>query len=249
MKNENNISRRDFIKCSSVATVGLAAGVLSATSCKDSNNLSNKNMKVLLLNGSPREKGCTFTALSEVASALEKNDVQTELFWLGNEPIASCRACVFCKKNDKCVIDDNVNSFVEKAKQFDGFVFGSPVHYASASGAITAFLDRVFYSNAKIFSGKPGAAVVSCRRAGATATLDQLNKYFPINNMPQVPSQYWCMVHGNTPDEVRQDLEGLQIMRTLGMNMAWLLKCIDAGKNAGVELPKYEERLITNFIK
>jgi len=250
MKSKNNISRRDFIKYSSIASVGLAAGVLSATSCKDSNNISNKNMKVLLLNGSPREKGCTFTALSEVASALEKNDVKTEIHWLGNDPIASCRACSYCKNNGKCVINDNVNSFVKKAEQFDGFVFGSPVHFASASGAITAFLDRVFYSSRNVFSTKPGAAVVSCRRAGSTATLDQLNKYFPINNMPQVPSQYWCMVHGNTPDEVKQDLEGLQIMRTLGINMAWLLKCIDAGKKAGIELPQYEsERQRTNFIR
>ena len=245
---KNNISRRDLIKYSSIASVGLATGVLSV-SCKESNNISNNNMKVLLVNGSPREKGCTFTALSEVASALEKNGVKTEIYWLGNEPIASCRACAFCKSNDKCVVNDNVNSFIEKAKQFDGFVFGSPVHYASASGAITAFLDRVFYSNAKVFSGKPGAAVVSCRRAGSTAALDQLNKYFPINNMPQVPSQYWCMVHGNVPDGVRQDLEGLQIMRTLGTNMAWLLNCIDAGKKAGIELPKYEERVRTNFIR
>ena len=249
MKNKNNISRRDFIKYSSIASAGLAAGVLSATSCENSNNISNNNMKVLLVNGSPREKGCTFTALSEVASALEKNNVKTEIYWLGNAAITSCLACGACKNNGKCFVNDNVNSFVEKASEFDGFVFGSPVHYASASGAITAFLDRVFYSNAKIFSGKPGAAVVSCRRAGSTAALDQLNKYFPINNMPMVASQYWCMVHGNTPDEVRQDLEGLQIMRTLGMNMAWLLQCIDAGKKAGIKLPKYEERQRTNFIR
>ncbi|MDR0317382.1 MAG: flavodoxin family protein [Lactococcus lactis] len=249
---KSNISRRDFIKYSTIASVGLAAGVLSATSCKDSNNISNKNMKdmkVLLLNGSPREKGCTFTALSEVAASLEKNGVKTEIHWIGSEAIASCRACAYCKNSGRCVMNDGVNSFVKKAEQFDGFVFGSPVHYASASGAITAFLDRVFYSAAKIFSNKPGAAVVSCRRAGSTAALDQLNKYFPINNMPQVPSQYWCMVHGNTPDEVKQDLEGLQIMRTLGINMAWLLKCIDAGKEAGI-VPQYEtEHQRTNFIR
>ena len=249
MKNKNNISRIHFIKCSSIASVGLAAGVLSATPYKDSNNILSKNMKVLLLNGSPRERGCTFTALSEVASSLEKNDVKTEIYWLGNAPIAGCLACGFCKSNNKCFMNDSVNSFVEKASESNGFVFGSPVHYASAAGVIATFLDRVFYSNAKVFSGKPGAAVVSCRRAGSTAALDQLNKYFPINNMPMVCSQYWCMVHGNTPDEVRQDLEGLQIMRTLGMNMAWLLKCIDAGKKAGIELPKYEDRQRTNFIR
>jgi len=246
---KNNISRRDLIKNISIATVGLSTGILSAAACKDSNNISNTNMKVLLLNGSPREKGCTFTALTEVASELEKNGIGTEIYWLGPEPIQSCKACSVCRNNDKCVVEDKVNEFVKKAEHFDGFVFGSPVHYASASGAITAFLDRVFYSNRKPFSTKPGAAVVSCRRAGSTAALDQLNKYFPINNMPQVPSQYWCMVHGNTPDEVKQDLEGLQIMRTLGINMAWLLKCIDVGKKS-VGLPKYEaERQRTNFIR
>ena len=249
MKKIKNISRRDLIKYSSIATVGLATGVLSASSCKDSNNISNKNMKVLLLNGSPREKGCTFTALSEVATSLKKNNIDTEIHWIGNEPIASCRACGICRRDGQCVVEDSVNLFVEKSKNFDGFVFGSPVHFASASGAITAFLDRVFYSNRKDFAGKPGAAIVSCRRAGSTAALDQLNKYFPINNMPQVPSQYWCMVHGNTPDEVKQDLEGLQLMRTLGINMAWLLKCIDAGKKAGI-VPQYEsEHQRTNFIR
>jgi multimeric flavodoxin WrbA len=207
-------------------------------------------MKVLLLNGSPREKGCTFTALSEVASSLEKNDIKTEIYWIGNEAIVSCRACSACRNAGKCTINDAVNSFVKKGEEFDGFVFGSPVHFASASGGITAFLDRVFYSGRKAFAGKPGAAIVSCRRAGSTAALDQLNKYFSINNMLQVGSQYWNMVHGNTPDEVRQDLEGLQTMRTLGINMAWILKCIDAGKKAGVGLPKYEsEHQRTNFIR
>ena len=203
MKNRNNIPRRDVIKYSSIASVGLATGVLSAASLNESNNISNKNMKVLLLNGSPREKGCTFTALSEVASELEKNDIQTEIYWLGNKPIADCIACGSCRNTGKCFMNDSVNAFVGKAEQFDGFIFGSPVHFASASGSITSFLDRVFYSNGKPFATKPGAAVVSCRRAGSTAALDQLNKYFPINNMPQVPSQYWCMVHGNNPDEVK----------------------------------------------
>ena len=246
---ENNISRRDVVKNISIATVGLSTG-LYVVPCQDSNNLLNKNMKVLLLNGSPREKGCTFTALTEVASALEKNGIETEIYWLGTEPIQGCTVCSYCRRSGKCVVNDKVNDFVNKAEHFDGFVFGSPVHFASASGTITAFLDRVFYSNKKPFSTKPGAAVVSCRRAGSTAALDQLNKYFPINNMLQVPSQYWCMVHGNNPDEVKQDLEGLQIMRTLGINMAWLLKCIEAGKKSGVELPKYEaERQGTNFIR
>ena len=245
----NKITRRNLIKYSAIASVGLTTGVIAVSSCKDSNNILNKDMKVLLLNGSPREKGCTFTALSEVASSLEKNGIGTEIYWIGKVPLMSCNACGSCKQKGKCFIDDKVNSFVEKASEFDGFIFGSPVHYASASGAITIFLDRVFYSGGKVFSGKPGAAVVSCRRAGSTATLEQLNKYFPISNMPMIPSQYWCMVHGNTPDEVKQDLEGLQIMRTLGTNMAWILKCIEAGKQAGIELPNYEERQRTNFIR
>ena len=183
-------------------------------------------MKVLLLNGSPHAQGCTYTALCEVAGALEKNGIETEIFHIGTKPIAGCIACGSCLKTGKCVFDDGVNEFVEKAKQADGFIFGSPVYYANASGQISAFLDRTFYGKSAIFEGKPGAAVVSCRRAGSTASLDQLNKYFTISGMPVVSSRYWNMVHGNTPDEVRQDKEGLQIMRTLGNNMAWLLKCI-----------------------
>ena len=141
------------------------------------------------------------------------------------------------------------NEFVEKAKTADGFVFGSPVHYAAASGAITSFLDRAFYGKGNVFAGKPGAAVVSCRRGGAASAFDQLNKYFTINSMPVVSSQYWNQVHGNTPDEVRQDAEGLQTMRTLGSNMAWLLKCIAAGKAAGVDFPEREPAQKTNFIR
>jgi multimeric flavodoxin WrbA len=144
--------------------------------------------------------------------------------------------------------DDTVNIALEKAKDVDGFIFGSPVHYAGASGVITSFLDRFFYAGSS-FQYKPGAAIVSCRRGGATAAFDQLNKYFTISNMPIVSSQYWNMVHGNTPEEVVQDLEGMQIMRTLGKNMAWLLKSIEAGKKAGVSLPKKEEKVRTNFIR
>ena len=183
-------------------------------------------MKVLLLNGSPHPHGCTFTALSEVAGALEKNGIETEIFQIGNQPISGCIACGKCRDTGKCVISDGVNDFVEKAKSADGFVFGSPVYYASASGQISSFLDRAFYGKSAIFEGKPGAAVVSCRRAGSTASLDQLNKYFTISGMPVVSSRYWNMVHGNTPEEVVQDKEGMQVMRTLGNNMAWLLKCI-----------------------
>ena len=206
-------------------------------------------MKVILVNGSPREKGCTYTALCEVAGALEKNGIETEIFQVGAKPIAGCIGCNVCLKNGRCFVDDPVNEFVEKAKTADGFVFGSPVHYAAASGAITSFLDRAFYGKGKVFAGKPGAAVVSCRRGGAASAFDQLNKYFTINSMPVVSSQYWNQVHGNTPDEVRQDAEGLQTMRTLGSNMAWLLKCIQAGAAAGITFPEREPAMKTNFIR
>lgn len=206
-------------------------------------------MKVILVNGSPREKGCTYTALCEVAGALEKNGIETEIFQVGAKPIVGCIGCNVCLKNGRCFVDDPVNEFVEKAKTADGFVFGSPVHYAAASGAITSFLDRAFYGKGNVFAGKPGAAVVSCRRGGAASAFDQLNKYFTINSMPVVSSQYWNQVHGNTPDEVRQDAEGLQTMRTLGNNMAWLLKCIQAGAAAGITFPEREPAVKTNFIR
>ena len=205
-------------------------------------------MKVLLVNGSPHAKGCTYTALCEVAAALEKQGIETELFQIGTKPVSGCLGCGACIKTGKCVIDDVVNEFVEKAKAADGFVFGSPVHFANASGAITSFMDRAFYGKGAVYADKPAAAIMSCRRGGATATLDQLNKYFTISNMPIVSSQYWNMVHGNTPDEVRQDAEGMQTMRTLGTNMAWLLKCIEAGKAAGVAMPEREAKVATNFI-
>ena len=163
--------------------------------------------------------------------------------------IYSCIGCNACLKNGKCFREDGVNEFVEKAKTADGFVFGSPVHYASASGMITSFLDRAFYGKSALFQGKPGACIVSCRRGGASAAFDQLNKYFTINCMPVVSSQYWNQVHGNTPEEVKQDLEGMQTMRTLGNNMAWLLKCIAAGKAAGVDFPEREPAQKTNFIR
>lgn len=206
-------------------------------------------MKVILVNGSPKEKGCTYTALQEVAGALEKQGIETEIFQVGAKPVAGCIGCGACISTGKCFVEDVVNEFVVKAKGADGFVFGSPVHYAAASGAITSFLDRAFYGKGAVFAGKPGAAVVSCRRGGASAAFDQLNKYFTINNMPVVSSQYWNQVHGNTPEEVKQDAEGLQTMRTLGNNMAWLLKCIEAGKNAGISFPEREPAVKTNFIR
>jgi len=206
-------------------------------------------MKVLMINGSPKANGCTFTALSEIAKELEKENIETEILNLGSQPIRGCMACGQCK-DGKCVINsDVVNEAIQKAAGADGLIFGSPVHYAAASGSITSFLDRFYYAGSSLFAYKPGAAIVSCRRGGATAAFDQLNKYFTINNMPVVSSQYWNMVHGNTPDEVRQDLEGMQIMRTLGKNMAWMLKSLEAGKNAGIKLPEKETPARTNFIR
>lgn len=205
-------------------------------------------MKVLLINGSQHEKGCTYTALSEVAKALNANGVETEIYQLGQKQVSGCKGCWACKKLKKCVIDDGVNEFVEKAAEFDGYVFGSPVYYASASGALVSFMDRVFYSGGKNLAYKPAAAVVSCRRAGASTTFDVINKYFTINNMQIVGSNYWNEVHGNTAEEVLQDEEGLQTMRMLGNNMAWLLKCIELGKEAGL-VPERERKIMTNFIR
>lgn len=205
-------------------------------------------MKVLLINGSLHEKGCTYTALSEVAKSLNANGVETEIYWVGQSSVSGCKGCWACKKIKKCVVDDGVNEFVEKAAQFDGFVFGSPVYYASAAGTLVSFMDRVFYSGGKNLAYKPAAAVVSCRRAGASTTFDVINKYFTINNMPIVGSNYWNEVHGNTAEEVLQDEEGLQTMRVLGNNMAWLLKCIQLGKDAGLA-PERERKIMTNFIR
>lgn len=207
-------------------------------------------MKVILVNGSPKAKGCTYTALSEVASTLENNGIETEIFHVGIEAVRGCMGCGICKKLDgKCTYRDSVNDFIEKAKEADGFIFGSPVHYASASGVLTSFLDRAFYAGKPNFEYKPGAVVVSCRRGGASAAFDQLNKYFTISNMPIVSSQYWNQVYGTNPEEVKQDLEGMQTMRTLGNNMAWLLKVIDMGKKMGIDMPKKEIKVSTSFIR
>lgn len=206
-------------------------------------------MKVLLVNGSPHEKGCTYTALSEVAKTLNEEGIETEIFWVGIKPIGGCMGCGYCFKNGKCVLDDVVNEFVEKAGEADGFIFGSPVHYAGASGAVTSFMDRAFYSGKGVFRYKPASAVISARRAGTTAAYDQLNKYFGISEMPIISSRYWNMVHGTNPAEVVKDEEGMQTMRMLGRNMAYYLKCIEAGRKCGVELPVQEERKVTNFIR
>ncbi len=210
-------------------------------------------MKVLLINGSPKEKGCTYTALLEISKTLQEEGVDSEIYNIGNSPIAPCRACGACGKLGRCAIDDEVNELLERLNEFDGIIIGSPVHYASASGGTVAFLDRLFYANARAGKAdlrmKPGSAIASARRAGTTATIDELNKYFQIHQMPIISGRYWNMVHGQTPDDVKKDLEGLQNMRFLARNMAYYLKCIEAGKNAGIKLPKQEEVTFTNFIQ
>ena len=207
-------------------------------------------MTVLLVNGSPHEHGCTDAALKHAASVLEEQGVHTEIFWIGSKPISGCIGCGACKKGlGKCCIDDVVNEFVLKAAEADGYIFGSPVHYAAIGGAMGAFMDSAFYSGGKSMALKPAAGVVSCRRGGASSAFDQLNKYFTIQNMPVVGSQYWNQVHGNLPEQVLQDAEGLQTLSTLAKNMAWLLKCIEAGKNAGIACPVPEKVIRTNFIR
>ncbi len=211
-------------------------------------------MKVLLVNGSPHPKGCTHTALEEVASALNENGIETEIFWIQNKPIGGCIACGRCADLHKCVFDDVVNVFIEKAREADGFVFGTPVHYAAASGNMTAFMDRAFYAGSRAegpnrFFFKPAAAICSARRGGTTATFDQLNKYMTIAQMPIVSSAYWNMVHGSNPEQVRQDEEGMQCMRTLGANMAYMIKAFAAARNEGLEPPTSETKVYTNFIR
>lgn len=206
-------------------------------------------MKVLLINGSPNEVGCTFTALNEVAETLHKNDVETELIQIGKKPVAGCIACGKCRTAGVCVFEDQVNEILARADEFDGIVVGSPVYYSGPSGQICAFLDRLFYSSGGRLAGKVGAAVVSCRRGGATAAFDRLNKYFSISNMPIATSQYWNQIHGNTAEEAKQDLEGLQTMRTLAQNIAWMIKLRKAGEAAGIPMPEYEKKVGTNFIR
>lgn len=209
-----------------------------------------KLLKVLLLNGSPRGEKCTYTALKIVADEIEKNGIETEIFNIGNKPVCGCIGCGGCVSKGKCVFgDDGVNLFVEKMKESDALIIGSPVHYASASGSITSFMDRACYSGGKYFSYKPAAAIASCRRGGASAALDQLNKYFGILNMPIVSSNYWNMVHGATPEDVLKDEEGVQTMRILGKNMAWILKSIDIASKNGINHPEAEAKIKTNFIK
>lgn len=204
-------------------------------------------MKVLLVNGSPHRDGCIFTSLSEVGGALKENGIESEIFWIGNHAVQGCVACWRCRDTgDDCVFRDSLyTEFVERMKTSDGLVIGAPVYYAGPPGSLCAILDRVFFSATELFRHKPAACVVNCRRGGASATFDRLNKYFTICEMPVVSSQYWNSTHGFTPDEVRRDLEGMQTMRTLGKNMAHLLKCRE---KAAIPFPVAEPWVATNFI-
>lgn len=205
-------------------------------------------MKVMLINGSPHENGCTRAALCEVEKALNECGVETEMFWIGRGPIPGCIGCNGCAKSGRCTVsDDAVNRAMDIAEHCDGYVIGSPVHYAGMAGNLKCFLDRFFWLGGHDY--KPGAAVVSARRSGTTAAFDEINKYFTISQMPIVSSRYWNNVHGRKAADVEKDAEGLMVLRTLGRNMAWMLKSIEAGRKAGVELPEPEERAVTDFIR
>lgn len=204
-------------------------------------------MKVLLINGSPHKEGSTYTALNEVAKSLNDNNIESEIVHIGTKAIRGCIACGVCKETGKCAFNDELyNELYQKVKEVDGIVVGSPVYYAGPNGSLCSILDRLFYSASASMRNKVSAAVVSCRRGGASATFDRLNKYFTINQMPVVSSQYWNSIHGNNAEEAKQDLEGLQTMRVLGNNMSWMLKSMGNSKE---EIPKQENRIATNFIR
>lgn len=211
-------------------------------------------MKVLLINGSPHKNGCTFTALSEIAATLLESEISSDFFWIGNMPIGGCIGCYQCRKTNQCVFRDKVNEFSALAADYDAFVFGSPVYFSGMNGSLMSFMDRVFFTSAgrvpHPFRFKPAAAVVTARRSGTTSALDQINKYFYHQQMPIVTSRYWNMVHGSTPEQVMKDEEGLQTLRYLARNLAWMLKLKEAGEKAGVPLPKQETtRIATDFIR
>lgn len=204
-------------------------------------------MKALLINGSPRSKGCTYTALTELKKTLEAEDIEVELLHVGHKDIHGCTACRKCHETGKCVFDDVVNEVAPKLAQADAFVIGAPVYFASPAGGAISFMDRLFFSTLGIDKTmKVGAAVVTCRRGGNTATFDVLNKYFTMTGMPVASSQYWNMVYGGSAEEVEQDAEGLQTMRTLGRNMAFLMKSIQVGREQ-FGLPQKETPIFTNF--
>lgn len=201
-------------------------------------------MKALLLCGSPHAHGCTYTALCEAEKSLRERGVETEIFQLGTSPVQGCIGCGKCASLGRCVFDDAVNALAARLDEFDALIVGSPVYYAAPNGALLAFLDRLFYSAGAKMRGKVAAAVVSCRRGGASAAFDVLNKFFGMNNMVVATSQYWNQVHGAKPEDVLCDEEGLQTMRTLGQNVAWLLQMKE-----NRPLPTYEPKIRTNFIR
>lgn len=207
-------------------------------------------MKVLLVNGSPHKNGCVFTALSEIADTLEKEGIDSEIAWIGKGDVHGCTDCHYCRHKGKCVFnDDAVNEIGGRLDEFDGIIFGAPVYYSGPDGQICSFMDRLFYAYGWKLAGKPTANIVNARRGGNSASFERMNQYALMSNMIVVGSQYWNMTHGYTPEDVRQDLEGMQTMRTLGRNMAWVLKCIEAGKRNGVEPPAHEDWIATNFIR
>ena len=206
-------------------------------------------MKVLLVNGSPHEKGATYAAMTVIAEALANEGVESEIFWIGNEAIGGCLGCGYCRKEKKCVRGDRVNDLTVRLAEFDGFIFGSAVHYAASTGALSSFMDRLFYMNSFAMRMKPAAAIVSCRRGGATAAFDEINKYFTISEMPIVSSNYWNQIHGSNAEEAMQDIEGVQTMKILGRNMAYMVKALAAAKEAGIIPAEREKKTLTNFIR
>jgi multimeric flavodoxin WrbA len=207
-------------------------------------------MEVLLLNGSPHPKGSTCHALEIVANSLQAEGVDTELFQVGAKPVQDCIGCWQCMQKGACIFtQDNVNAFVDAARKADGFVFGTPVYYAHPAGQVQSFLDRVFISGGDAFAYKPGAAVAVARRAGTTASLDVINKYFGISQMLTVGSSYWNLIHGAVAEDIEKDPEGVQTLRELGKNMAWLIRSLDAAKKAGIAFPKAENKILTNFVR
>ena len=202
--------------------------------------------KVLLLNGSPKANGCTATALNEMISVFKEEGIETEIIHVGNKDIRGCVSCGYCEKNGKCVVNDLVNEVAGKFAEADGLVVGSPVYYGSPNGTILSFMDRLFYSTSFSKQMKVGAAVVSCRRGGNTASFDVLNKYFTISGMPVASSTYWNQVHGFSAEDVTKDLEGLQTMRNLARNMSFMIRAFaDANEKYG--LPKVEKDAFTSF--
>ena len=206
-------------------------------------------MKVLMISGSPHKEGCTRLALREMERVFSAEGIETELIEVGAGPVSGCTACGVCKKTGACVIDDAVNEAINKLGAADALVVATPVHYASPAGALLAFLDRTFYAGGPKFAHKPAAALASARRAGTTASIDVINKYFTISQMPIVSSTYWNQLYGSCQADAAQDAEGLQTARNLAGNMAWLMKCIAAGEAAGVTPPASERGNVTNFIR